>query len=235
MKSGLLNKYTPHSMLNEVSFAFSEEDGEVFLVEESPGEFIDTQLHTNRPVSFERGLYRRQQVRELYRNAIRNSRVIVVTLGLIESWLDTKTEKYLNEAPVGKILKNNPNRFSFGVLSPDDAIFSVLETLRLMKINGHQDQRVLLTVSPVPLQRTFTEQDVLVANEYSKAVLRVAAQQAVELCDWVEYYPSYESVTLSDPALSWEDDLIHVRNPMVSANVERMLSAYQPQALEPVL
>jgi hypothetical protein len=37
-------------------------------------------------------------------------------------------------------------------------------------------------------------------------------------------------VTLSDRALSWEDDLVHVRSDMIELNVERMIAAYMPEA-----
>ncbi len=226
MTSGLLNKYTPHSMLNEVQFAFGDTTGEEFLVPESEGLYIDTQLHTNVAVSLERGIERRAEVRELYRSAIRDCRIIVVTLGLIEAWWDSESGRYLNETPLSKMVRNNPGRFQFEVLSPENTIDTVLETLRIMKANGHPDQKVLLTVSPVPLQRTFTADDVIVANTYSKAVLRVAAHKAVSALDWVNYYPSFESVTLSHPNVAWEDDLVHVRNEAIFANVQRMLALY---------
>jgi len=212
--------------LNEVQFAFGNTTGEEFLVPESEGLYIDTQLHTNVAVSLERGIERRAQVRELYRSAIKDCRVIVVTLGLIEAWFDSDSGRYLNETPLSKMVRNNSGRFQFEVLSPENTIDTVLETLRIMKANGHPEQRVLLTVSPVPLQRTFTADDVIVANTYSKAVLRVAAHKAVSALDWVNYYPSFESVTLSHPNVAWEDDLVHVRNEAIFANVQRMLALY---------
>ena len=70
----------------------------------------------------------------------------------------------------------------------------------------------------------------MVANSYSKAALRVAAEIATRSFDHVDYLPSYETVTLSDRALAWEDDLVHVRNDMIELNVARMLAAYLPDA-----
>lgn len=230
-KAGILNKYTPHSMLNEVAFAFSDSGGEEFMIEDSGGLFIDAQLHTTVAVPMARALERRAQIRDLYRKSITECRVIVVTLGLIEAWWDTKSATYLNETPVGKMIATNPGRFEFEVLSFSDANDTVLELLRLMKRHGRQDQRVILTVSPVPIQRTFTAQDALVANTYSKSVLRVSAQQAIEECKWVDYFPSFESVALSSPELSWEDDLIHVKSPMIAQIVDRMLNAYSQQPI----
>ena len=46
MKSGFLNKYTPHSMLNEVNFAFGDTNGEEFLILNNE-KYLDGQCHTN--------------------------------------------------------------------------------------------------------------------------------------------------------------------------------------------
>lgn len=61
-------------------------------------------------------------------------------------------------------------------------------------------------------------------------MLRVAAEVARRRYDWVDYYPSFESVTHSDRKLTWEDDLIHVRQDIVRANVNRMLKEYASEA-----
>jgi len=47
----------------------------------------------------------------------------------------------------------------------------------------------------------------------------------------VDYFPSYESVTLSDRSLAWRDDLIHVKPEIVATNVGRMAAAYAPERL----
>jgi tetratricopeptide (TPR) repeat protein len=88
---------------------------------------------------------------------------------------------------------------------------------------GH---RIILTVSPVPLGATFTGSDVAVANCYSKSVLRAAAEAAVAEFDHIEYFPSYESVTLSERALAFAEDQIHVTGPLVAFNVDRMIRRY---------
>ena len=55
--------------------------------------------------------------------------------------------------------------------------------------------RVIITVSPVPLVATATDQHVLVATTYSKAVLRVAAGEVAAALPEVVYFPAYELVT----------------------------------------
>ncbi len=54
---------------------------------------------------------------------------------------------------------------------------------------------MILTVSPVPLVATAAGQHALVATTYSKAVLRVAADQVARTCSDVAYFPSFEIIT----------------------------------------
>lgn len=222
---GILNKYTPYSMLNEVKFAFGNDDGRDFLVERSAG-WIDTQLHTNISVSLDRALERREEIRRLYADAIRKSRVIIITLGLIETWYDSVTGRYLNETPDPHLLREHPGRFFFEVMSVDEARLVVFSLIDELAANGPSDQSILLTVSPIPLSRTFTNDDVIVANMYSKSLLRVVAEEARRKYDHVDYFASYESVMLSDRGFAWQDDLIHASRKIIAANVDRMLVSY---------
>lgn len=225
MVPGILNKYTPYSMLNEIEFALGEDSGEKYLIPTDDGLYWDGQLHTTESVSLERGLERRQELRELYRNSIRQSPVVIITLGLVESWWDNEAKVYLNETVPLKLTKKCPERFQFEVLSPEKTFYAVE---RILQILHHEspNQKVLLTVSPIPLQRSFTGEDVVSANSYSKSVLRVAAEIVTRKFAHVDYYPSFESVTHSDRKLAWDDDLIHASKDIVAANVERMIRSY---------
>lgn len=226
LPTGILNKYTPFSMLNEVEMAASgDDDGRRFLIGTRDGRWWDGQLHSHETVTLERGLKRRRRLRELYVGAIADSAVVIITLGLIEAWWDEAEQIYLNDTVPRSIIDAHPGRFFFETLSVDKTVDAVMRLVAaLHRLNPAQ--KMLLTVSPVPFQRSFSGQDAIVANGYSKAVLRVAAEVAARSHDHVDYYPSYESVTLSERALAWEDDLVHVRPPLIQRNVERMLAAY---------
>lgn len=229
MRSGILNKYTPHSMLNELMSAFNEPgapNDKDYLIDAGDDAFFDLQLHINKPVTYDRALQRRLEVRNLFAEGIKECRVVIITLGLVESWWDASSGLYLNETPNQSLIKKYPNRFFFEVLSPEKVIESTQKIVNLIHKHGKQDNKVLITVSPVPIQRTFTTNDVIIANTYSKSVLRVAAEVAERTFDFVDYYPSYESVTLSNPEQSWLDDLVHVQNEMVNFNVSRMVEHY---------
>lgn len=225
MVPGILNKYTPYSMLNEIEFALGQDSGEKFLIETDNGLFWDGQLHTTESVTLERGLERREQLRELYKSSVQESPVVIITLGLVESWWDSHAEVYLNETVPLKLCKKYPDRFHFEVLSPEKTIHAVERLIQLLHAE-HPQQKVLLTVSPIPLQRSFSEDDVITANSYSKSVLRVAAEIVRRKFSHVDYYPSFESVTHSDRQLAWDDDLVHASQEIVAANVDRMLRYY---------
>ncbi len=80
------------------------------------------------------------------------------------------------------------------------------------------------------LNKTFLPGDVLVTNTYSKAVLRAAAEHIVASRANVDYFPSYESATLSEHARAFKDDQRHVEDALVRFNVDRMVDAYRPDA-----
>jgi hypothetical protein len=229
-QAGILNKYTPCSMLNEVRFAFGDTDGSEYLIQIDDDSYIDGQLHTDAGVTLKRGLERRAEIRALYKNAIPSSKVVIVTLGLVEAWWDEVSQVYLNETPSKAVLTRHKNRLFFEVLSPENVITVVDELIVTLKQHGHPEQRVFLTVSPVPIGRSYSGKDAIIANSYSKSILRVAAEVAVQKYEWVDYYPSFESVTHSDRTLAWADDLIHVRQEVVDANVLRLIHAYSGDA-----
>ncbi|AGT08527.1 GSCFA domain-containing protein [Paracoccus aminophilus] len=224
-QSGFLNKYTPQSMLQEIAFAFGDTDGSEYLIEVQGG-WIDGQCHSNKPVSLERALARRQEVRDLYRTAIKDAGLVIITFGLIEAWWDRANQNYLNATPYPSMISAHQERFDFEILDPIDAINCATKTVELIREHGGADTNIMVTVSPIPLQRTFAPDDVLTANCYSKSVLRVAAEAVVNKFDRADYYPSYESISVSDPDATWEDDMVHVKLGAVKENVERMIDIY---------
>jgi tetratricopeptide (TPR) repeat protein len=57
-------------------------------------------------------------------------------------------------------------------------------------------------------------------------VLRTAAEHLVAENDNVHYFPSYESIILSDRHRAYKYDMVHVEQELVDLNVGRMVSAY---------
>lgn len=68
----------------------------------------------------------------------------------------------------------------------------------------------------------------IVANSYSKAVLRAVAGAICDANAHVDYFPSFESVTLTKQQSVWEPDLIHVAPAFVDRIMARVVQAYAP-------
>ena len=227
LHSGLLNKYTPQAILNELEYVFNDTyKAENFLIEGDNGKFVDMQLHSNQGTSLERGIERRQQIKSMVKEFVSTADVVVVTLGLVEVWWDSLNEVYLNEMPSKALIDKHKDRFHFQTMTPDQVFKSVSDVIKILKEHTKGDTWIMLTVSPVPLARTFRDKDVIVANMYSKSLLRVAAELECEKSEEVEYFPSYESVMLSGREVTWQDDQIHVESAAIYKITNRMIEHY---------
>ncbi|MFN3669553.1 MAG: GSCFA domain-containing protein [Brevundimonas sp.] len=103
---------------------------------------------------------------------------------------------------------------------------SLEDIRRVLRGHGLPGARMVVTVSPVPLQSTFTTRDIVIANAESKATLLAAAQTFVRRHDEVDYFRSYEMVTFSNPKYARMPDRAHVRPEMVQRIVIRFMGLY---------
>lgn len=232
----ILNKYSVHSMENEIRWAFEGSPApQDFYLKVGEDLWHDAQMAPNlNPATLERVIERRAMVSTLFRK-LPDCRVVVLTLGLAEAWFDTKTNLYLNGIPPQFALSADSSRFQLHILSHDDIVESLERIHALLSKYGHADFKMLLTVSPVPFKATFSGNDALVANTYSKSVQRAAAETFVRRHLQVDYFPSYEMVTLTDRKAAYELDNIHVTRPMVGHIMQTVTTAYanDAEAAEP--
>ena len=221
--NGLLNEYNPGAITQRIQRAFTGEPAPDDTIVEHPGRgFLDLLLPGNVPVSLDRAMQRRAEIDAIYRD-LPNADVVIITLGLVEVWFDTKTTCYLNRIPPHHSLRDEPERYKLRVMDVFDALPLLKEAFRLLIDSG---SKVLVTVSPVPFNTTFSGDDVVVANTFSKAVLRVCAQRLATNPS-VDYFPSYE-IVVSGGLNSFVDDNIHVQDRLVKEVVEHMLNSYAP-------
>ena len=131
------------------------------------------------------------------RHCLLSMDVLIFTLGLTEAW---------RHRPSGRVLPIAP-----GIVAPQECFddyefvnFGFRKNLRYLKkflrlVEQYRFQRdplrVVLTVSPVPLTATASDRHVLVANTYSKAVLRAVAEELYLKSPCIDYVPSFELVT----------------------------------------
>lgn len=224
----ILNNYVPGAVAPQIRWAFGLEkyDLATHAVEIAPGRYIDPYLApASRPIPAAEILARRKNLDALYRE-LATSRVVIITLGYVEAWFDRANDRYVNSPPPLAVLRSAPDRFELHVLDYDSVRASLVELFDLLDRVCPADYRVILTVSPAPLHMTFTDDDIAVANTYSKSALRAAAGEICALRPNIDYFPSYESVMLSPRNVAFAEDQIHVSAAIVRFNVDRMVQQY---------
>ena len=230
--NGILNKYTPASIYQEIAWAhrihvageFTPADCDELRWDLPNGDVIDLQLGGNQPVSESRFLERRRQVFELFRQAF-SADCVTLTLGLIESWRDTRTGLHIQSAPVSRELFRHADKFEFALLDYEECLKFAVGAIEKVR-DQNPECRILVTTSPVPMEKTFTEDDVVIANTTSKSILRSVADQVSKLFEGVDYFPSYEAVMLNDRSAVFEDDNLHVKDSFVGQIVQHLVSCY---------
>lgn len=174
-------------------------------------------------------LERRKRIEAVYRG-LPGADLMIITLGLTETWFDTETGQYLNRAPGPEYMRaatRGPSRFELRILNVQDCFDLLAPAFDAAFSAGLKN--VMLTVSPVPLQRSFSTHDAVIANTTSKSTLRVTADLLCQEFPQMDYFPSYEMVTtlLGNP---FGDDNVHVRNDVVERVTRYMVEAYSPEA-----
>lgn len=132
------------------------------------------------------------------RSVLTDSDVLVFTLGLTEGWEDVRSGTIYPTAPGTIAGDYDPDRYRFHNFTVSEIVQDFTEFRTLVR-TVNPGIKFLLTVSPVPLAATATDDNVLVATTYSKAVLRAAAGMLASEFDDIDYFPSYEIVTSHAP------------------------------------
>lgn len=166
--------------------------------EEPNGSFIDPYRPRIQPGGFsclDELLADREYHFRAVRRAFEEADVFIFTLGLTESWVNARDGAVYPLCPgvAGGVFDDREHRFvNLDVAAVAGALNRFIERLRSV----NNEVKIVLTVSPVPLIATAeTGQHVLVANTYSKSVLRAAAGEAAGRCSRVAYFPSYELIS----------------------------------------
>jgi GSCFA family len=212
-------KYNVASIYNELSWALNPDtpyQHDYALIETSTHGFQDCHLvgqsYSSDELEFAK-IFR--EAFNLAFSKVKEADVMILTLGLSEVWFDKQTQLYLNIAVSPSLIRKHPQRFELHVFDYMQTLSFLNAIYDLLKTHLKPSFRLLITVSPIPLAATFRQQDVLIANTYSKALLRTAVEAFVIDKSNVNYFPSYEFVTLSNPLVVWDNDLRHVDNTFV--------------------
>jgi hypothetical protein len=123
---------------------------------------------------------------------LHDAEIFIFTLGLTEGWLHRSGTVYPT-APGTVAGSYDPTVHTFKNFTFQEILDDFLAFRELAR-SINPGIRFLLTVSPVPLTATATNDHVLVATTYSKAVLRAVAGQLCQDYPDIDYFPSYELI-----------------------------------------
>ena len=228
--ANFFNKYSIHSIYNDLKWALEPDTypgDDVIYEMPQKGLYADLQLGMSKlefPISDIRD-FRKRYLDVMAR--VVDADVVIITLGYVETWYDTKLGIYLNTSPPQPLVKADPERFEFRVLSYADVLNALRDVHALLLKHRTKPLKMLVTVSPVPLLSTFRDIDVLVANTYSKSVQRAAIDEFIASAQGVDYFPSYEFVMLSNPQVAWSrGDYRHVNADLVARIMSNVITQY---------
>ncbi len=219
--NGILNEFNPGTIATRILHALSHTEDDIGTLVETADGYSDLLLAGGQGVTWERALARRREIFDLYTH-LPQAEAVIITLGYIETWYDAHLGVYLNRMPPPVLARKSGDRYRYrrlGVSAALDVLHPAMEALTARGI------KVLLSVSPVPLQTTFEDADCLVANEYSKSVLRVVAEELFRAHPLVDYIPTYESIRTTGLA-AYDADHVHVNSGVVAREIRHMLAAY---------
>lgn len=166
------------------------------------------------------------QVKTLFETAT----LFVFTLGLTEAWESTADETVFPTAPgtIAGTFDPESYRFhNFRYMEIADDLAQFWDMVR----HVNPTIRMLLTVSPVPLTATASDEHVLVATTQSKATLRAIAGDFAAAIEDISYFPSYELIaTHPIRGQFFDPDLRNVND----AGVEYVMSHFFGGSVQPI-
>jgi hypothetical protein len=220
------NIYTARQLLQLARDAFSGavDPAEIWTKDSRFYDALRPNIEPNGFASLDEALALRKHHLEKVRELFDTMDVFVFTFGLTEAWVNRQTGRVYPTAPGTIAGEFDPERFEFMNLGFND-VHDDFVAFRELVLSRNPGVRFVVTVSPVPLTATATENHVLVATTYSKSVLRAAAGAlAAEFPD-VDYVPSYEVIaTPWSKGAFYESNLRSIRSEGV-ATVMRIFFA----------
>ncbi|KMK66275.1 GSCFA domain-containing protein [Puniceibacterium sp. IMCC21224] len=192
------NLYTARQLLQLIRRAYGDFTPQADAWDgPKPGTFVDPfrpQIQPGGYASVEELAADRAQHLAAVRRAFETMDVFVFTLGLTEGWEDTRDGAVFPLAPGVAGGTYDPALTAFRNFDEVETADDLTEALTLIR-QRNPDVRIILTVSPVPLNATFIDRHVAVSTTWSKAALRIAAEKVRNRFDACCYFPSFEVIT----------------------------------------
>jgi len=224
-----LNRYNTASILSEFLNIVGDDKDIVRgkgLYEVASDTYVDLHYSTvYHPSSFETCIERRRRALSVHQKAC-DCDIFIFTLGLTEVWKDELDNSFLNVTPGPRVMKKFGDQLSINTIGFVENLKNLERLYEVLSRIKGDSFKLIVTVSPVPLEVTFSEYDVILSNCRSKSTLRAVAEEFSRNYHNVEYFPSYEIVTMSDPLNAWAWDGRHVKIDMVTHIMDTFLSYY---------
>lgn len=173
-----------------------------------------------------------EERRRLVRETLRETDLLILTLGLSEVWYDVQTGEPLWRALTRRHYDPARHLFRIETLQDTKRHLEKIEEIRRREL---PDLKIVFTVSPVRLTATFRPVSAISANSASKAILRAALDEFLRergelLNRQLFYFPSYEMVHdyFRDP---FEEDNRHVSSYVASRIVATFARHYCDPAM----
>lgn len=225
---GATNRYNTASILNEIQWAL--DPGTAFpreaILDLKDGTAIDPHMNPNLVLVDRESTQERRRIFSEVVAHVAEADVLILTLGLVEAWVDRQLGLAMNMAPTLPMVRQYPDRFAFCRLNYADNLRNLEEIRQLMSRHGKPGHRIIVTVSPVPLGATFTNEDIVQANAYSKSTLRAVATDFSAAHENVDYFPSYEIVMNSRFETAWIEDKRHPRGELAQHIMRTFVQHY---------
>ena len=132
------------------------------------------------------------------RRVFASARLLIITLGQNEAWVDRESRLVWAHRPPTALLETQRNRFAPRTFSFEEDVESLEDSVRRLR-DLNKDLDVLLTVSPVASYATFCGAEAVTQSFAGKCVLRSVAERVVYSVPRVWYFPSFEMTLAYNP------------------------------------
>jgi hypothetical protein len=149
---------------------------------------------------------------------------------MTEVWRNKATGLVVCQKPLYGAGGGGGDQSYFWQTSFDDNLAAIRKTVRLL-LEHKPGAKIFMTVSPVALERTFSENDIYVANTESKAILRAVLGQIAREFSEVTYFPAFEAVMSNGLQSFREGEGRHVLPEVVRPVVDAFVKAHVERQL----
>ncbi len=150
-----------------------------------------------------------ESIRQETRDIFDRTDVFILTLGLSEVWYLKETGEVLWRAPPASQDQSLYGLRMSTVEDNNQNLRAIYDLIRKYK----PDAKIIVTLSPIPLNATFRPISCMTANSASKAILRAAIDEVFREIgqeDILHYWPSYE-IVLDVFGDRWQSDRRHAK------------------------